>query len=258
MGGLIDLSQNMPEWVALAALVFARVGAVISVAPAFGAPILPRRIRLGAAIAFTMIVLPAVSSTITVPETTSTLAAALMIESVIGLAMGLSLRMILMALQIAGNIAAQSASLAQVLGPSALPDPMPAIGTILVMGAFALAFAAGLHVKLAVGLIRSYDLVSFNTLPESGEVAEWARRASAESIRIGFALSSPFLLAALAYNLALGAINKAMPQLMVVFIGAPAITAAGLILMLLAAPLILTLWVGYLDRAILAPFVVRP
>ena len=38
-----------------------------------------------------------------------------------------------------------------------------------------------------------------------------------------------------------------MPQLMVAFIGAPAITAGGLLILMLAAPVILHFWIGRLD-----------
>ena len=70
---------------------------------------------------------------------------------------------------------------------------------------------------------------------------------------LGFSLAAPFVIAAFAYNLALGAINKAMPQLMVAFIGAPAITAGGLLILMLAAPVILTYWNGRLDATLLDP-----
>ena len=56
-----------------------------------------------------------------------------------------------------------------------------------------------------------------------------------------------------AYNVALGAINRAMPQLMVAFVGAPAITAAGLLILMLAAPVILHFWGVRLDRLIADP-----
>ncbi len=55
------------------------------------------------------------------------------------------------------------------------------------------------------------------------------------------------------YNLTLGIINRAMPQLMVVFVGAPAITAAGLVLLMLLAPVMLGLWAAALGEFIAAP-----
>ena len=44
-----------------------------------------------------------------------------------------------------------------------------------------------------------------------------------------------------------------MPQLMVAFIGAPAIVAAGLLILMLAAPVILTYWSGRLDLTLADP-----
>ena len=61
------------------------------------------------------------------------------------------------------------------------------------------------------------------------------------------------MIAGFAYNVALGAINRAMPQLMVAFIGAPAITAGGILILMLAAPVILHFWGLRLDRLIADP-----
>ena len=71
---------------------------------------------------------------------------------------------------------------------------------------------------------------------------------------LGFTLAAPFVIASLIYNVILGVINKAMPQLMVAFVGAPAITAGGLILLALAAPTMLSLWVDGLGRFLMNPF----
>ena len=61
-------------------------------------------------------------------------------------------------------------------------------------------------------------------------------------VALAFGLAMPFVIASLIYNLALGVINRAMPQLMVAFVGAPAITFAGLFLLFAGAPLILSVW----------------
>ncbi len=65
---------------------------------------------------------------------------------------------------------------------------------------------------------------------------------AARSFQLAFGLSMPFVIGALLYNLALGFLNRAMPQLMVTFVGAPALTAGGLLLVFLAAPLLLSTW----------------
>ena len=59
---------------------------------------------------------------------------------------------------------------------------------------------------------------------------------------LAFTLAAPFVITSLVYNLALGVINRAMPQLMVAFVGAPVITFGAVFLLFLSAPLILSVW----------------
>ena len=146
------------------------------------------------------------------------------------------------ALQLAGSIAAQSTALAQIFGAGVAPDPMPAIGNILMLAGITLAVASGLHVKAAVAMARSYEILPMGLPVPAADVAAWGTARVAQAFALGFSLAAPFVIAAFAYNLALGAINRAMPQLMVAFIGAPAITAGGLLILMLAAPVILHFW----------------
>ena len=69
----------------------------------------------------------------------------------------------------------------------------------------------------------------------------------------GIELALPFLVVGTLLYAGLGFINRAMPQLMVFFVAAPAITATGLILFLIALPMILTQWAGGFDT-LLAKF----
>ena len=84
-------------------------------------------------------------------------------------------------------------------------------------------------------------------------VAEMGVAAVAHVFALAFSISAPFILSSLLYNITLGVINRAMPQLMVSFIGAPAITAGGLALLALASPLILEVWLAYLSKFINDP-----
>ncbi|MGI9395200.1 MAG: flagellar biosynthetic protein FliR, partial [Boseongicola sp.] len=173
-------------------------------------------------------------------------------EVLTGLVFGFALRLMIYALQIAGTIAAQSTSLSQLFGGGAI-DPQPALGVVLVIGGLALATLLGFHVKIAAMLILSYDIVSPGQLLPPGPLAGWALAAVGQSFRLALVLATPFLLASLLYNLALGAINRAMPQLMVAFVGAPAITLGALILLTLTGPLLLSVWVGILEGRLADP-----
>lgn len=232
----------------LGMVVFLRVGAAMAMMPAFGERSVPMRVRLALGLAFTLITAPAVLDRVPALDPGIWLAG----EVVIGLALGAVLRLFVIALQLAGAMAAQTISLAQIFGGQGT-DPQPAIGHTMVISGLALAVILGLHVKLAAFLVLSYDLLPAGQLPVPSDLMEWGVTRVARAFALGFGLAMPFVITSLLYNLTLGVINRAMPQLMVAFIGAPAITLGGLALLALSLPLILQVWVGAMDAFLVAP-----
>ncbi|WP_375229547.1 flagellar biosynthetic protein FliR [Roseobacter sp. S98] len=232
--------------------VFLRVGALVSMLPAFGEQSVPARIKLAVAIAFTFVVAPALPQ-ISPPDELGGVGMVILSETFAGLAIGIGLRLFVLALQTAGSIAAQSTSLSQVLGGAAI-DPMPAMGYILIVGGLALAVMTGLHVKAAQLIILSYEFIPFGQFATANDMTEWGVDQVAKAFSLAFTLAAPFIILAVIYNIALGAINKAMPQLMVAFVGAPVITAGGLILLMVSAPSILAAWLGAMDVYLSNPF----
>ena len=233
-------------------LVFLRVGALMALLPAFGEQSIPTRVRLVLTLAFTAVVAPAVSG-VAPPGSLGPAGA----EVVAGLALGIGLRLFVMALQMAGAIAAQATSLAQLFG-GAGPEPQPAFGNLLVMAGLALAVMQGLHVRAAELMIRSYDVLPLGRLPDVSDMGGWGLLQVATAFSLAFTLAMPFVIAALIYNVALGIINRAMPQLMVSFIGAPALTAGSLALMAVVVPLALGVWLIRFNGFLAAPFAVTP
>lgn len=227
-----------PLWQAFA--VFLRVSALVSLLPAFGERSIPTRMKLGISVAFTLIIFPA-TQPLDLSLNLWTLGRLVGTEIPIGLALGTGLRLFVLALQTAGSIAAQSTSLSQLLGAAAT-DPVPAMGYLLTIAGLTLAVIMGLHVRAAQFLIQSYALFPMGLVPSSADLSYWGVRQISRSFGLAFSLATPFVIASLIYNLALGVINRAMPQLMVAFVGAPAITFAGLFLLFTGAPLILSVW----------------
>ncbi|MEL6839620.1 MAG: flagellar biosynthetic protein FliR [Pseudomonadota bacterium] len=236
-------------------VVFVRVSAVMAVLPAFGDQPVPMRVRLVLALMFTFVVAPAVAPTIgAMPDNLLLSAALLGPEALAGLFFGIFLRFFILALQIAGSIAAQSTSLSQIFGGTTGVDPQPAIGHVLVVAGTALAALSGLHVQAASYIIESYTIVPYGVGLRPDAVLQVGIAEVTRTFGTGFTLAAPFLIASLIYNVILGVINRAMPQLMVSFVGAPAITAGGLFLLLLTAPVILSAWMLAFSAFMQAPF----
>lgn len=259
MQALAELMELSQIGMLIGFIVFLRVGAAMALLPAFGEHSVPQRVRLVLALAFTAIVAPAVVDTVA-PLTGELgfVPLLLVTEALAGLIIGIALRMFVLALQMAGSIAAQATSLAQIFGGGAGVDPQPAIGHLLVVAGLALAVMAGLHVRLAEMIVISYDLLPPGKFPGAGSIGEWGVSHIARAFALAFTLAAPFVIASLIYNVALGVINRAMPQLMVAFVGAPAITAGALMMMLLVMPAMLSVWSGELSHFLVDPMRVDP
>lgn len=247
---LSELSGMGADMLWAALLVFLRIGAAMALLPAFGEQSVPQRLRLVLALAFTAIVAPAAGP---LPDPETGILLPCMVEVLVGLALGISLRLFILALQIAAAIAAQATSLSQLFGGVG-PEPQPAIANLLVMAGLALAVASGLHVHVAQLLILSYQMLPAGSVPGSDNMAQWGVARIAHAFALGFALAAPFTIASLLYNIALGVINRAMPALMVSFIGAPALALGGIALMAIVTPLILVIWQQSFQAFLAQPF----
>ncbi len=255
MADLTAFADFAQDWLFAAFAIFVRVGALLALLPAFGEQIVPQRVRLALAVALTAIIAPAIA-----PEfagrgaTVSDAVAIVAAEALAGLLLGIGLRLFVMTLQSAGAIAAQATSLAQIFGGTAGIDPQPAIAHLLTMAGITLAVMADLHVHVVEALIRSYETFPPGMLPAAAQAAAWGVARVADAFALAFALAAPFVVAALVYNIALGVINRAMPQLMVSFVGAPALTFGSLVLLALAMPVMLDTWRSALGQHLAQPF----
>lgn len=234
-------------------LVFLRIGAAMALLPAFGEQVVPQRVRLAVALAFTLIVTPMVADDVRGLRGLAPAAA----EVAAGLMLGAALRLLVVTLQTTGMIVAQSTSLSQ-LFPDMAGEQQPALTGLMVMGALALATASGLHVAVADMLARSYAILPAGGIPASSDVLTWGLGRVRMAFELAFALAMPFVIAGFLYNLALGAINRAMPALMVSFIGAPALAGGGLVLSLIVTPPVLVLWQDSLRSVLAAPMGIWP
>jgi flagellar biosynthetic protein FliR len=237
-----ELLQFSQTGVWVAALILIRISAAMALLPAFGEQVTPMRVKLVAAVGFTLVVAPAVWPEVSVALETRSWASLIGTEVIAGLSIGILFRLFVIVLQIAGTVAAQSTSLSQIFGGGLGNEPQPAMSTLLVVAGLCLAVMAGLHIKIAEALILSYQLFETGNPVSAIDLSRWGIDRIGHAFALGLGLAGPFVLASLIYNLALGAINRAMPQLMVAFVGAPAISLGGLILLMLVAPLMLTLW----------------
>ncbi|HLS59262.1 MAG TPA: flagellar biosynthetic protein FliR, partial [Paracoccaceae bacterium] len=92
---LLDMGEGA---LAGLALVFMRVGGIVALLPGFGEASVPLRIRLGIAIAFTMVVWPMLAEDLIAVDPGRPFLVLMLIEAGTGLLLGLSFRLLVMAL----------------------------------------------------------------------------------------------------------------------------------------------------------------
>ncbi|MEX1661222.1 flagellar biosynthetic protein FliR [Thioclava sp. 15-R06ZXC-3] len=254
---LSQLLQASQEALFLGFVVLLRVGGLVALAPGFGESTLPARIKTVVALGFTILLIPALSSDLAPLRARSGVPFWMLFEIVTGVFLGLGLRAFIFALQVAGTIAAQATSLSQLLGGMG-GEPQPAIGNLMVVAGIALLMQMGFHVHLAEFILGSYRVMPVGTIPDAQSFHDWGLAGIARAFSLAFMIAAPFVMTGLIYNVALGAINRAMPQLMVAFVGAPALTAGGLILLAIALPSGILIWREAVVDFLLNPFTVSP
>lgn len=241
---LTILKTIAAEHVMLAAAIFTRMSALVFFMPGIGERAVPMRVRLAVAMALSFVLLPMVQQDFAPPQAASGLTLLLAAEAITGALIGFSIRIAVFAIQTAGAISSQSLSLAQLFNSSIGYDQESPIATLLMFAAIVLAVSAGLHFEIIGLLIFFYDLIPLGLFPGAGAAGEWAAGRAAFAFSAAISLALPFMVLGFIYNLAIGAANRAMPQLMVAFVGIPAVTLAGMALLAMAAPVILDIWMG--------------
>lgn len=227
-------------------LVFVRTGAMVFFLPGFGENYVPARVKLVLAFALAALVFPLIGPQIPVdPLSQNQVFRLIGTEAIIGVFWGAVIRLIIHVLQMAGAIISQATSLAQIFGGTVNMDAQPAMGHIMVVSGLALISLLGLHETYLVYILNTYNVTPAGMLLPGSAVAEYSSGHISKAFSLAFQLSAAALTATLLYNIVLGVINRAMPQLLVSFVGAPAITAGGLLLLYLMAPTMLDVWLRF-------------
>lgn len=222
--------------------VFTRMSIFVFLLPGLGETGIPVRIRLVTALMLTWLITPLIGVDVGREWTIVTMAYAIGVEAFHGFVLGFSFRIMVFCLQIAGSITSQSLSLSQVFGGGMTTEPNTTIGTILMMGGVTLLVTLDLHTRAVGMLLGTFETFPLASMPDTSKVAYWAAEKSMSVFSFAVALALPFLLLNFVYNIMLGFLNKAMPQLMVSFVGMPFITGAGIILLALSVSGILLAW----------------
>lgn len=238
------LGQASP-WMVLFMTVIARLSFVVFLMPGIGDQLISARTRLFVLLGISA----AIASTGVVPTPSAPgigdLVLLLGSEVIIGFGLGALLRLSVWMLTIAGSVIAQSIGLAQFLGVALEHEAQTVVSNMLSLAGTTILLTANYHVAVVDGLMRLYTDIPLGELAQ----VSWTMIFGSFYSALSFALmlAWPFVAANLLYNICLGFINKALPSLMVAFVGAPFMVGAGVMLLAVSISGMLIIWK---DRAL--------
>ena len=252
----IDVSF-LPALAAAYILVFARVGTMLMLLPGLGELNVPVRMRLTVALLLAAVLLPLHQNAYQLDlRSFGPLIGMLGQEMFIGAVLGLSVRLIMSSVQVAGVVIAQQMGLGFVTAVDpTLGQQSVIVGNFLAMLGVTLIFATDLHHLVIAALDDSYKLFAPGEIPLLGDVAALTTRTVATAFRIGIQLSAPFLVFGLLFNLGLGILSRMMPQMQVFFVGLPLTIQLGLLILLLVLGAMMTVFLAQIENVLtkLAP-----
>jgi flagellar biosynthetic protein FliR len=230
----IDLSF-LPALAAAFLLVFARTGTMLMLLPGLGEQNISSRMRLTFALVLAAVLLPLHRNAYHIdPAALGSVLVLLVEEMLIGAMLGVTARLTISALAVAGSVIAQQLG----LGFVTAVDPTQGeqgvmVGNFLTVLGITLFFATDMHHLVIAALNDSYNLFEPGEMPSTGDAAALITKTVAGAFRVGIQLSAPFIVFGFIFNIGLGVLARLMPQMQVFFVALPLSIMLGLLFLLL-------------------------
>ncbi|BDC28692.1 Flagellar biosynthetic protein fliR [Bordetella parapertussis] len=205
--------EQLNGWLAQFLWPFVRILALVGAAPLFSESTIPTRVKIGLAFMLTIAVAPAIGPMPAVPPSSYAGLFLLGQQVLIGIALGLSMRVVFAAVQTAGEFV----GLQMGLSFASFFDPATGANTAVLSRLFNIVamlvfLALDGHLLVLGALVRSFDTlpVAVGVLDRNGWgiLAEWGTTIFVS----GLLLALPLICALLTINLAMGILNRAAPR----------------------------------------------
>ncbi len=239
-------------------LIFARIGTMLMLMPAIGEGMIPMRLRLVFALAFTLVLYPLVSDAYpSLPPTLPGILELFAGELLVGFFIGLVTRLVVSCLQVAGSTIAFQTGLgfAQNVDPTQGTQGALFSGFLSMLG-LTLIFATDLHHLLLAAIHDSYVLFRPGAALPIGDGAMIAVQTVAGTFRVGLQIAAPFITFGLIFYLGLGVLARLMPQIQVFFLAMPANIMLGFVMMAVLLGGMMAWFLEYFERSLM-PFIAQ-
>lgn len=253
----VDVSL-LPALAAAFLLIFARIGTMIMLLPGFGEMTVPTRVRLTLALLLTALFLPLYREAYAIDlRAYGPVLAMLAQELLVGAVLGMTARLTISALSVAGAVIAQQMGLGFVtaVDPTQGQQNVIVANFLTVLG-ITLIFATDLHHLIIAALNDSYRLFTPGEILPFGDIAQLVVKVVSSAFRVGIQLSAPFLVFGLLFNVGLGILSRLMPQMQVFFVAMPLSILLGFVILFMVIGMMMGTFTEFLGQVLrqLAPY----
>ncbi len=234
---MISFSQATLEgYIADFFIPFVRIMALIAVAPVLGNRAIPARVKIALGVLVTLSAAPLISAGAKIPLDSFIGFMAIGREILIGVAMGLSVRLIFAAIEMAGEVAGlqMGLSFAGYIDPST-GGTNNAVGSFFGIMAVLLFLSLNGHLLLLSGVIESFERLPIGS-GNAAQISKSLVSAGSQIFSAALSISLPIIVVLLIANLGLGIMSRIAPQLNVFAVGFPISLTIGLTSILLLLP----------------------
>lgn len=236
-------------------LVFARFGAALMLFPGIGSSIVSSRLRLLLALAITFVALPVLQDRLPpLPGDVLSLFVMCLGEVAIGVFLAMLVQIMMSALELAGNMVATQANLANAL----VFDPVTEQQAALVTGFFSnlavlLILMTGMHHLFLRALIDSYGIFTPGQPLPMGDFAEALVKGMGAAFAVALQLSAPVVISGLVFQIGMGLLSRLMPQMQVFFVVMPLQTLMGLAVLMISLSSLMLWFLRFFESGLI-PF----
>lgn len=200
-----------------------RVLAMMWVGPLFSHPAVGARVRVMAALMVAWVAAPVGVGRLAEPQwDLASLVAAVAVELLVGLAVGVGAMLVFSAMMLLGEFLAVQGGLgaAQTIDPST-GSSSPAIGMALESFALLIFLAIDGHHDLIRGIASTFELMPVGGALPSTDVFFEIARLGQSVWQVAFQIAAPVTVAIFVQNIATGVLGRAMPQLNILIVNLP-------------------------------------
>lgn len=237
----------LPEFQAFLVLI-SRIGGLVAALPVLSGRAVPVKVKAALILSLGILLAPLIRLPV-VPYDPVVLAAGLVSEMAIGLAIGLAVRMFFSALEIAGEMIGVQMG----FGVVQLFDPSTALQTSIIGQYFTLLaslifLSLNGHLLLVATILSSYESIPAFGASLPGGMGDDILRLSHHMFLVGLKLAAPVLVIILLINILLALLGRAVAQINVFVLSFPITIAGGLAVLGLSTPFIVNLLVEEIER----------